>query len=113
MNPALANFATSFDKPNNPGVGDRNYRVIHKDDFVPDSNPLSTDVDADKMPLGYTIFTAHTSPAYNITTGNGILPSGTNLTIIDGGDKDTGASSNPIIFLPAHVFYFNMISSCT
>jgi hypothetical protein len=58
LNPALAAFASKYDNLGNGGLVDRNYRVIHKDDYAPDSNPLVTDVDVRGDRVGYTSFTA-------------------------------------------------------
>ncbi|KAF2434086.1 alpha/beta-hydrolase [Tothia fuscella] len=105
-NPQLADFISAQDANPNPNVNpqQRNYRVIHRGDFIPDSLPLSI--------LGRE--SRHITPSFNITTDNTAVPGANDITIvtINGTSQQTGVTDSQNIYQVAHAFYLGPISKC-
>jgi hypothetical protein len=121
VNPLLADFITSFDSINstNPipqNTTQRNFRVVHAGDYIPDSLFLTEVTNATNGFPAFTRSYRHTSPSFNISTLGGAMPKMVEVFLndTDGTSQDTGNTLDQFIkdmFLP-HQFYFGQINAC-
>jgi hypothetical protein len=120
VNSPLADLLTSQDSPLNPNLNpkQRNFRVVHVGDWVPDSLNITVTVDTSMYggTVGNVITSLHVAPSINITTGNGIMPALNNVIFndTDGTAQVIGVDFNTFAadrFLP-HGYYFGNISAC-
>jgi hypothetical protein len=121
VNPLLADFITSFDpvtstNPIPQNATQRNFRVVHARDYIPDSLFLTEVTNATTGFPASTRFYRHVSPSYNISTLGGAFPKMAEVFLndTDGTSQDTGNTLNQFIsdFLLPHQFYLGQINAC-
>jgi hypothetical protein len=112
LNPTLATFIGTQEN----GANNRNFRISHRGDIVPNSIPISN-------PIFPGLAYQHFTPSYLITTGNVQTPAANNLNLILN-DQDVPLNFeqtllnffNPVNvadLIAAHRQYINNISACT
>jgi hypothetical protein len=119
-NRALADFLTAQDPPlsPNPNPKQRNFRVIHAGDFIPDSLNYTFTVNTTMYggTIGNVINSSHVAPSINITAPSGRMPVLGDVIFnnTDGTAQVTGVDPNTpfITLLFAHGYYFGNISAC-
>jgi hypothetical protein len=96
-NPALARFVSAQED----GKKNRNLRVTHMNDLIPDLVPARL---RSRIPY------RHTTPSYFIGTNDVQIPTARDITIVADDTRFNGvASEHPFA---AHQMYFNWISAC-
>jgi hypothetical protein len=100
FNPQAADLASSQGPPSNGANGNRNFRVTHKADPVPDENPLEYGG----------VSARHITPSYYISSGNSATPTLADVAISS--RNGTSETLDPPYSIAAHLFYFNRISAC-
>jgi hypothetical protein len=112
LNPALANFIRTQDN----GTNNRNFRLSHQGDIVPNSIPTTN-----RLFPGLTF--QHITPSYFITTNNVQIPTARDVTVIPD-DIEVPLNFPDTVFnflnpanvqnlADSHRFYINSISACT
>jgi hypothetical protein len=103
-NPALADFISlQGTVPSKNGTENRNFRITHKFDVVPNLIPLEY----------FRVKSRHVSPSYFITTDNIRVPTAGDINIVNGTSDSIVGTLDLTVTLGAHAFYFNLISACS
>jgi hypothetical protein len=123
VNSPLADNITAFDpisstNPTPKNQFQRNFRVVHALDYIPDSIFLSytvQDAFAGGIP-GTVITSRHSSPSFNITTPSKVIPpfGSVFLNDTDGTSQQTGVTLDSFAkdISDPHNYYFGQINAC-
>lgn len=101
LNPEAATAMSAQGPPSNPANGNRNFRVTHYNDFVPNYNPLEYNGTSNR----------HITPSYYIKSGDGVQVTPNDVDISNGGISEVNPTRNGGSGI-SHVWYFNYISAC-